>query len=178
MPARRQDAIVSASKPSSVRMRSVCSPTAGIFPILGSTSSNPKGGTRARSGPAGESTSRQLSRAASCGCSRNSSTVLIRALAICADSSRSTTCCAVFPANACMMIVSSSSWCSTRNALEPNRGSLAQPGLLEHVGAEARPLALVLKAQIHARGHRRPCTGRREQSPHARAPVRGSGAPP
>jgi len=60
-------------------------------PIRGSVSLIPNGGSSARIGPAGDSTVRQRSRAASCGCSRNSCTVFIRALAICAASRRANT---------------------------------------------------------------------------------------
>ena len=129
IPVFRQAAIVSRSIPSSVRMRSVCSPRPGIFPILGSTSSKPNGGRSARSGPAGESTSRHFPRAASWGWSRNSSHgVHPRVGDLRAHPGDRRPAGRSFPRRRCTMIVSSSSWCSTRSAFELKRGSLANAG--------------------------------------------------
>src|SRR6266545_1211038 len=50
--------IVSASNPNSPRTASVCSPSAGIDPITGTTPSMRTGGTSARIGPTAESISR------------------------------------------------------------------------------------------------------------------------
>ena len=73
------------------RIASVCSPSAGTGSMRGAFVPG-AGGSSAGSGPAGEPTSRQRPRAFSCGCSHTSCIVLTRALAICAASSRSTTC--------------------------------------------------------------------------------------
>ena len=83
-------AIVTASNPNSARIVRVLAEP-GMAPITGSTPSMRTGGTSAGIGPCGESTCRHAWRPASCGWPMNCSTVLRRALAICAASSRETT---------------------------------------------------------------------------------------
>ena len=76
--------------------------------------------------------------------------VLTRALAICAASSRSTTCGAVSGAKASTMISRSAARSATRLALPVKRGSVASAGCSSTFVAEVDPLALVLQAQHHA----------------------------
>ena len=105
----------------------MCSPSAGTGSMRGPSSQVP-GGSIAGSVPAGEPTSRQRSRAFSCGCSHTSCIVLTRALAICAASSRSTTCGAVSGANVSTMSSRSAVRSATRLALPVKRGSRASSG--------------------------------------------------
>src|SRR5215212_9261162 len=83
------EALGGSSRSSATKISSVCSPTPGIGAITGSTPAGVAGGSSAHSGPAGDSTYRQQSRAFSCGWSRNCWTVLSRALAMLASSRRS-----------------------------------------------------------------------------------------
>ena len=102
-------------------------------------------------GPLAVPTSVQRPRALSCGCAHTSFMVLTWALAICASSSRSTTCAPVSGWKASTMIWRNAT--RSAHALEVGgearvRGEL---GLLQHLVAEAHPFALVLQAQHHGR---------------------------
>src|SRR4029453_16160755 len=120
-----------------------------MLPIFGSRSSNPNGGTSARSGPAGDSISRQRSLADSCGCSRNSPTLFMRALAICAAGRQRE-----LPRRGAgaeriddERVEGGAMVDATRVRAEPRIGQ--QVRALQYVSAEARPLALVLQADEH-----------------------------
>ena len=124
--------------------------------------------------PAGESTSRQPSRSASCGCSRNSATEFIRAFAIPAASSRSAM--AGLRAREDSPIAScSASRLATRSGLVRNRSSSAN-------AADGAPRRR--SGSTHARSEcrersdvrRRSRTGRRAQSTRGWAGSRRRGA--
>ena len=86
------------------------------------------GGSSARTGPAGVSTSRHRSLAVSCGWAANSAGVRSRALAMPASSSRATTSSGVMdPSAASMIAVSSPSW-ATRSGFVANRSSVIRSG--------------------------------------------------
>src|SRR6185295_5933358 len=88
--------ISSDANPSSASIARLCSPIAGTAPMRGSKPSRLNGGLIAPIGPAGVSTSRQRSRARSCGCSQNCFIVFSCALAMPALSSASIAWGAVF----------------------------------------------------------------------------------
>ena len=116
------------------------------------------GGSSAGIGPAGVSTSVQRPRALSCGCCHTSCMSFMRALAICASSSRSITCSAVSAAKASTMIERSACRSAVRREFDAKRSSRRQLGLAQHLLAEGHPLALVLQPEHHglavARGER------------------------
>ena len=126
----------------------MCWPRAGTAPMAASRPGTVTGGSSARTGPAGVSTSRHLS-GRSCGWAANSAGVRSRALAMPASSSRATTSSGVMdPSAASMIAVSSPSW-ATRSGLVANRSSVTRSGRLQHPLAEHGPLAVVLQAQEH-----------------------------
>ena len=137
--------------------------------IRGSTSQLP-GGSSAGTGPADVPTSRQRSRAASCGCSHTSCMVFTRALAIFAASSRSSTC------GRGQRGEGVDDELPQRVPLGHPAGVAGEPrvggqlGPLQHDLAEADPLALVLQAQ-----HHRTAVAGRERAVRVDGGVRGPG---
>ena len=86
------------------------------------------GGSMAGTGPLAVPTSVQRPRALSCGCAHTSSIVLTCALAICASSSRSTTCAPVSGLKASTMIWRNATRSATRLKFAVKRGSVARSG--------------------------------------------------
>ena len=140
--------------------------------MRGSPASHDPGGSSAGIVPAGVSTSRQRPRACSCGWSQTSCIVLTRAFAICASSSRATTCSAVSGANAATISARSSSRAALRRELVANRSCARELRLQQHLLAERDPFALVLQPEHHrlavARGERTVRVDRRVARPGAR----------
>ena len=118
------------------------------------------GGMSAGIGPTGVATSVQRSRAASCGCAHTSAMLLTCALAICACSRRCDHLLAVSLENTSSMIAASASRAGDAPRVAVEARVARQLGLLQHLGAEHLPLALVLQAEHHRSCRRRRRTAR------------------
>ena len=138
----------------------MCWPSAGTAPIAASRPGALTGGSSARTGPAGRSTSRHRSLAASCGCAANSAGVRSRALAMPASSSRATTSSGVMRSEhglddrRQLAVVRH----PVRVGGEPLVGDQVRPA--QHPLAEHGPFSLVLQAQEYPARPGRGRTGR------------------
>src|SRR5688572_27867085 len=127
-PAVSRRRISACAYPSSARIFSLCSPSAGIGSRRGSKPDRLNGGFSMSSSPPGEPTFAQRPRAASCGWAQNCAMSLSRALAMSASSSRSITSAVLSLENTFSISACIAGPFSRRAGLEANRTSVFSEG--------------------------------------------------